>query len=562
MATVRSHSHLSPGRLGRVSIVLFAVGIMAIAYAIALWRVTQDRRVTLAASRQELSVFASALGNQIEAMLADGVGAAIAGAGAMRAMPPGADPGQMLREMLTGGDYVRALFVIQDGRTSITSRLGEEHDETTLPPATTLEQARRGVWFGDVREQQGALVLPVARRIPGASGGNWAGALIRISDLDSVYEQLERLDISVALVTLDGLGLVQLPLAGGTMRNLDVSGSEIYRMFMKLPQRPLTLVDGPHYATGEPRLHAIYRMRGLPAVATAGRSFADALAGWRARTAALATFLSLWTLAVLGLAIGLQLLYNRRWQHLQRLAVAQEQLAEARRAELAARQSQTRELLVAQERERSRLASELHDGLGQNLSLLRNRVVLLKRTSLPPAAHEHAEALLDLATETIEDLRGVAHNLRPMHLEELGLTGALKALVERVELASELHVHARVEDVDDVLRGEAAVHMYRIAQEAINNVLRHAGARNLWLDVIRDIDRVEMRVRDDGRGIAGGAARSKGLGLSSISERCGILGGTFMLQQATPAGTLASVTIPLRADADPGPDGTHGGRHG
>jgi signal transduction histidine kinase len=551
MQPLRNDTRHGLGRLGRISIVLYAVGVMAVAGIIAVWRVQQDRTVTLAAARQELATFATGLGTQIEAMLADGVGAAVAGAGAMRQVSGISSRQQMLQEMLTGGDYVRALFVVRDDGATIANREGERYGPADLPAASALAQAGGAVWFGPVREDHaGTLVMPVARRLAQPSGG-WAGAFIRISDLDAVYAQLRRLDTSVALVTLDGFALVQLPITGQSYRNLDLTATPIYGKFLQQPVQPLTLLDGPHFETGEPRLHAIYRMRGLHAVATAGRAIRDALEGWRRRSTTLALFLALWTAVVLSLAVGLQALYNRRWTHLRSLAAAQEQVAEARRAEITARQSLTRELLVAQERGRQRLARELHDGIGQSLSLLRNRVVLLKRSGLSEQARTHADALLDLASETLEDLRGVAHNLMPMHLEELGLSSALKGLVERVELSSELIVHARIENVDDVLQGEPAVHVYRIVQEAINNVLRHAGARSLWVEAIRDIDHVELRVRDDGRGPPAAAdGGRRGLGLSSIAERCAILGATFSLQPATPSGTSLVISIPLRSTGD------------
>jgi signal transduction histidine kinase len=229
--------------------------------------------------------------------------------------------------------------------------------------------------------------------------------------------------------------------------------------------------------------------------------------------------------------------------------VAQEELANARQAELAARQSLTRELLATQERERTRLAGELHDGVGQQLSLLRNRAVMLKRAQLPAEAREHADALIDMASESIEELRGIAHNLRPLLLEELGLCSALEALVERVQLSSELAVHARIDDVDDLLRGEAAVHTYRIVQEAINNVLRHAGAANLWLEVRREAAGVELQVRDDGCGMAAASTSPQGIGLSSIRERCAILGAALDLQSHSPSGTTLRVRITLSPTA-------------
>lgn len=548
MPAVRGDRQDGLGALGRVSIVVFAVGIMTVAAVIAVWRVTQDRRVTLAAAREELITFATALGTQIEAMVGDGTGAATAGAITIRNAPT-ADRGALLTTMLTGGDYVLALFVFDGERMIVANRPAEHFSVGEMPGPAQLRDQGQGYWFGEIRDHaEGTFILPVARHIGTPGENHWAGALLRISDLHPVYEQLERRNTSVALVTLEGFAPIQLPVTRESLRNIDIRDTPVFRNYLALEPTRVATIDGPHPVTGQQRMFAAYRMQGLPAISTSGRDIVDALAGWRQRTYALVLFLAVWITVVLALATGLQFLYNRRWAHLRTLATAQEEVAEARRAELGARRSLTRELLVGQERERHRVARELHDGIGQNLSMLRNRVAQLKRLDLDAEAREHTESLLDLASETIEDLRDVAHNLKPMHLEELGLTTAFKALVERFEMSHpELEVHSRIEAVDDVLQGEAAVHAYRIVQEAINNTSRHAGARNLWVEVIRDIDHVLLRIRDDGQGMQqASAADRRGLGLTSISERCAILGATVSIESNQPSGASLVIRIFIR----------------
>ena len=231
--------------------------------------------------------------------------------------------------------------------------------------------------------------------------------------------------------------------------------------------------------------------------------------------------------------------------------LAQAAVAEARNAELQAKESLARELLQAQERERKKLASELHDGVAQNLSLLRNRVSLLQRSGLPPEALPHAQALLHLSTELIEELRGVAQNLRPAHLEELGLAASLRSMLQKVEQSTELKLQFRVEDVDDVIAGAAATHVYRIVQEAINNVLKHAAARTLRVDVLRDIACVLIDIRDDGKGFdaQGGGVRG-GLGLLSIRERCSILHAVLQIDSDAGSGTRLRVRIPVESTVE------------
>jgi signal transduction histidine kinase len=169
--------------------------------------------------------------------------------------------------------------------------------------------------------------------------------------------------------------------------------------------------------------------------------------------------------------------------------------------------------------------------------------------------------MLALATESIEDLRSVAQNLRPLHLEELGIVTSLRALLEKVGNSSELKVHSRLEDIDDVIHGAAAMHVYRIAQEAINNVLKHAGARHLWFEAIRDIDCVIVRIRDDGRGMDTRLG-SGGLGMLSIRERCSILRAALDIRSEAGAGTYITLRIPIEAAEAPVESLVMGDAHG
>ncbi len=183
----------------------------------------------------------------------------------------------------------------------------------------------------------------------------------------------------------------------------------------------------------------------------------------------------------------------------------------------------------------------------------------MQRSGLPPAAAPHAQALLDLSTESIEDLRNVAQNLRPLHLEELGVTASLRSLLLKVEQSSDLAVQFRLEDVDDVIVGPAAAHVYRIAQEAINNVLKHAAAGRLYVDVIRDIDCVIIDIRDDGKGFRQQAdATRSGLGLLSIRERCSILAAELKVESDGRSGTHLRVRIPVDLTIEHQVDALHG----
>jgi signal transduction histidine kinase len=533
-----------PGSSGGFAIVLFSLLALAVGWAVLLYRVNGDRAASLEASRQQLAPLAKGLGLQIEAMAANGIGSAEAAAGLLRRGQSEAEASMEVAGMLTGGTYVRALFVLDEGKFIIANRPGERFSAGNMAWRTALLQERDLEWVGPVEAGTSGYAFPVARRVPGPEGRpQWVGALIGFEDLEEVYADLGQSRAYVSLVTMRGLMLRRLPKQQPDIVNLDTSASLMHRRFLDRPERSVTLDDGPQPDTGRIFQYAAYRVKGLPLITIAGRSELDALATWHAVRTSRVRFMALFSVVSLGLAVLLQLVSNRRWGDLRALA-------EARRAELQARESLASGLLLAQDAERKRLAGELHDGVGQTLSMLRNRMVMLRRAGLSPEAEAHAREAQDLATESISELRNMAHSLRPLHLEELGVTSALRALLERMGNSSDIAVHARVEDVDDVVRGPAAVHVYRIVQEAVNNVQRHAGATQMWVDVIRDIAAVEITVRDDGAGLPPEA--QDGLGLQSIRERCRMLGATLDVETSGTGGTSVKVRLPIEAveDAD------------
>ncbi|HMN46694.1 MAG TPA: PAS domain S-box protein [Povalibacter sp.] len=229
---------------------------------------------------------------------------------------------------------------------------------------------------------------------------------------------------------------------------------------------------------------------------------------------------------------------------------AAELLRQSQERELRAREEFSRHLLTAQEQERQRLANELHDGLGQNLSLIRNRMMLaLELPGLPAEVVEQLRAVAEIASDCVAEVRNLSQNLRPIQIEQLGLTEALNSLVERVRDSTTAHIESRIEDVDDVLQGEEATHLYRICQEALNNVLRHSQARRVTLSLERDVGMLHLDVRDDGIGFDT-ASVDGGLGLTSMRERAQMLGGTLDLRSMSGKGTHLQVNLPFTEPAD------------
>lgn len=211
-------------------------------------------------------------------------------------------------------------------------------------------------------------------------------------------------------------------------------------------------------------------------------------------------------------------------------------------------------LVEAQEEERNRLARELHDGAGQMLTSLLVRLKTLENRAAEDAVRQGLSTTQDMVSETIEQVRELSYRLRPAALEEFGLAVALRTLV--AETLDEAGVEASCRTVLDgaVLPAGVEVALYRIAQEAITNVLRHAQAKQVHVELIRQGDVVSLRIRDDGRGFEVHQAPEDGgkrhLGLVSMRERAEMISGTLYVDSAPGAGTTLRVDV--RVDAQKG----------
>ena len=235
--------------------------------------------------------------------------------------------------------------------------------------------------------------------------------------------------------------------------------------------------------------------------------------------------------------------------------LAEEALRDAQAEALLARQKFTQSLIAAQEQERKRIARELHDSLGQNLSVIKNRIQLaLAECSASPAAASQLEAVSRVVGDTLSEVRTLAHRLRPLPIEQFGLTDCLGNLIQEVAESSAIPIDRRLEQVDDVFPGEQATMVYRILQEALNNLVKHSGATAATVSLERDLHCVRLRVEDNGCGfdknaIVGPRKVRDGLGLTSIEERVGMLGGTLEIRASPGKGTVLQLEFPLAESA-------------
>lgn len=221
----------------------------------------------------------------------------------------------------------------------------------------------------------------------------------------------------------------------------------------------------------------------------------------------------------------------------------------------AARRQASARILRAQDAERRRVAQDLHDSVGQRLLLLINMLRLARTDAIRHgfAGHAALGQALDDATHVLDSLRRISRTMHPAMLDHLGWQGAVEALIEGINRSTAVACTAEFDFAGAQPDGEAGLHLYRIAQEGLNNVLRHAGASRCAARFERAGDQIRMRIDDDGIGHldAGGRRRSAGLGLTSIDERTRILAGEWRIGPSPLGGTRLEVAIPNPAPARP-----------
>jgi signal transduction histidine kinase len=203
-----------------------------------------------------------------------------------------------------------------------------------------------------------------------------------------------------------------------------------------------------------------------------------------------------------------------------------------------------RHLETAREDERAHLARELHDELGALLTAAKLDAARLRRSlePIPAAADERLRQLAKALDEGIALKRRIIEDLRPSSLANLGLVAALDILGREFAKRAELKVSTRMTPVR--LAPDAEITAYRLVQETLTNVARHAKASNVSIELGKDGDRVRIAVRDDGVGFVGSATRRGAHGLLGMRHRVASVGGSLSVTSAPGAGTLIEAWLP------------------
>ncbi|HEY4968783.1 MAG TPA: PAS domain S-box protein [Steroidobacteraceae bacterium] len=676
----RSQDRESPGLLRLVYppalnwiLLAYAVVAVAIGWAYAASRSHADYEQTLEGERTRLRGVAAALQAGTSAMLNDGVGAAAASAnelqsagGLIRASR--AEIIATLQKQLTGGDYVRFLFLTDGTRFALASR----HAASGGPwvPAWLTVSAVPGsknTWVGTPiadPERPDDLVIPVAQRVAWGEGLTlWAGALLSFEGFEDLYRQSSDQVAVMGLIAADGTILVRAPKIGrgDGAAGVNVASNEVFRR--AISQGNAGVVEGYGPVIKKQMIYAYDLVNGYPFYLIAGQSRDAALAPWRERRrmgiAATAAFSAL-VLAMTALLNHYILTLRRREHHYRTLFnnaqfsvfvlegarfveanrtavrmfglddersaagmapwdlspehqpdgrrsddLARERIATAlreggttfewlhKRADtgesfpaevdlsslsvggtvlalavvhdvtLRKRAEQELRLLSAelmrlQDEERRRIGRDLHDSTGQTLAALELGLArLLHDTqSITGAVRERLEHCARLATQCSTEIRTASYLLHPPLLDELGLLSALRWLADGFRDRSAIEVRLDLPEAMDRLPPDDELCLFRIAQEALTNVHRHA--ESPWVAVRLKIqsDSVMLEIEDAGRGMpptyaAENAARDRpvGVGLAGMRERIRQIGGTLSVE-STSTGTRVRTTISIARQHD------------
>ena len=227
------------------------------------------------------------------------------------------------------------------------------------------------------------------------------------------------------------------------------------------------------------------------------------------------------------------LVFVLRTRQLQRRQAAKEQFA--------------RELIDHQEADRKRIARELHDGLEQNLLIIKNQTAQIEAEE-SSVASKQLRSISDLSSEAIAEVRQIANNLRPYQIDRLGLTKAIRSMLDQLNEATDLTIEHEIEPVPPSIPSEFQINLYRILQEALNNTIKHAEATHVSVTLVVTERQISLRIKDNGQGFDPKLLEENvqhSFGISGIIERASIHGGHCELKSSPGFGTDWRVRLPL-----------------
>ncbi len=204
-------------------------------------------------------------------------------------------------------------------------------------------------------------------------------------------------------------------------------------------------------------------------------------------------------------------------------------------------------VITAQDEERSRIARELHDSTAQSLTAIVLQLSAAARDAQTPELSARLSDVKEMAGLALEEVRTLSHRVHPRVLDDLGLVPAVRWLARQARESADVDITVDALGETDHIPAQVASVLYRVAQEALTNAVRHASPNNIAITVRADANTATLEVADDGRGfdIAEAEARRPGMGLFSMRERVSLVDGRLDLSSSPGSGTRVVATIPL-----------------
>ncbi len=207
----------------------------------------------------------------------------------------------------------------------------------------------------------------------------------------------------------------------------------------------------------------------------------------------------------------------------------------------------TRQLIDSMEAERKRIATELHDSIGQELLIIKNRALLaLNDLKNKKNVREQLDEISHTASQAIQETREITNNLRPYQIDRLGLKKSLESIIDRAARTTTISFTSDIDPIDNLIPKEMEIHVYRIIQECVNNIIKHAHAKSGKVTIKRWYNRLNIDVVDDGTGfdvLSEKAKNERGIGIQGIVERIRFIGGTMRIESNPGRGTRVLITI-------------------
>ncbi|HQU85259.1 MAG TPA: two-component regulator propeller domain-containing protein [Pyrinomonadaceae bacterium] len=233
-------------------------------------------------------------------------------------------------------------------------------------------------------------------------------------------------------------------------------------------------------------------------------------------------------LVALALALIIVLVYRYRISHLQEIAETKTAFS--------------RQLIESQEVERKRIATELHDGLGQSLVVIKNRATLgIKKADDLERVTKELNNISESATQALDEVREITNNLRPQLLDRLGLMKAINSMIKKV--SGVVEIESEIDSIDKIFNENEEIGIYRIVQESLNNVIKHAEATLVKVQIKRTENFVLIKIKDNGKGFNIEDSKKSGLGLVGLKERSQLLNGELLIDSKIGKGTKIEVKI-------------------